>query len=49
MSKKVTAFDTTESSGEMKNQGKSAGAKAWIIKPFGPDQLPDAVKKLFDA
>jgi len=40
---------TTESSGDMINQGKSAGAKAWIIKPFGPDQLLDAVKKLFVA
>jgi len=38
---------TTESSGEMIDQGKSAGAKAWIIKPFGPDQLIGAVKKLF--
>lgn len=38
---------TTESSGEMINEGKSAGAKAWMIKPFTPDQLLDAVKKLF--
>lgn len=38
---------TTESSGEMINEGKSAGAKAWMIKPFTPDQLLDAVKKLY--
>ncbi len=38
---------TTESSGEMINEGKNAGAKAWIIKPFGPEKLIDAVKKLF--
>jgi len=38
---------TTEASGSMINQGKEAGAKAWIIKPFQPEQLIDAVKKLF--
>lgn len=38
---------TTESGGDMINEGKNAGARAWMIKPFGPDQLLDAVKKLF--
>lgn len=38
---------TTESSRDMIEQGKKAGAKAWIIKPFHPEQLIDAVKKLF--
>lgn len=30
---------TTESSSEMKQQGKSAGATGWIVKPFNPDKL----------
>jgi two-component system chemotaxis response regulator CheY len=38
---------TTEASGDMINEGKEAGAKAWMIKPFQPDQLLGAVKKLF--
>lgn len=38
---------TTEAGGDMINEGKEAGAKAWIIKPFQPDQLLGAVKKLF--
>jgi len=38
---------TTEASGDMITEGKEAGAKAWMIKPFQPDQLVDAVKKLF--
>ena len=40
---------TTEASGDMINEGKEAGAKAWMIKPFQPEQLIDAVKKLFIA
>jgi len=38
---------TTESTGDMITEGKEAGARAWIIKPFQPDQLINAVKKLF--
>jgi len=38
---------TTEASGDMITEGKEAGAKAWMIKPFQPDQLLGAVKKLF--
>ena len=30
---------TTESSDEMKQEGKKAGASCWIVKPFQPDQL----------
>ncbi|MDT8445439.1 MAG: response regulator [bacterium] len=37
---------TTESQAEMKQQGKSAGATGWIVKPFNPDQLLAVVKKL---
>ena len=29
-----------------KEQGRAAGAKAWIVKPFNPPQLLDAVSKL---
>lgn len=34
---------TTESSPEMKNKGREAGATAWIVKPFQPDQLAGVV------
>jgi len=37
---------TTESTTEKKLQGKAAGATAWIIKPFDPDQLLAVVKKV---
>ncbi len=37
---------TTEGQEEKKNQGRAAGAKAWIVKPFNPPQLLDAVAKL---
>ena len=37
---------TTEGQDEKKQQGKAAGAKAWIVKPFNPPQLLDAVAKL---
>jgi two-component system chemotaxis response regulator CheY len=37
---------TTESQSDMKQQGKAAGATAWIIKPFTPDQLLAVVKKV---
>lgn len=37
---------TTESSAEKKQQGKAAGATAWIIKPFDPEQLLGVVKKV---
>jgi two-component system, chemotaxis family, chemotaxis protein CheY len=37
---------TTESHAEKKQQGKAAGATAWIVKPFTPDQLLAVVKKV---
>jgi len=37
---------TTESSETFKRAGKEAGAKAWIVKPFKPDQLLMGVAKL---
>jgi two-component system chemotaxis response regulator CheY len=37
---------TTESQESKKAEGKAAGAKAWITKPFQPSQLVDAVNKL---
>jgi two-component system chemotaxis response regulator CheY len=37
---------TTEGADSKKEQGRSAGAKAWITKPFNPPQLLDAVSKL---
>jgi len=37
---------TTEAGAEMKEAGKAAGAKAWVVKPFKPEQMLDAVSKL---
>jgi two-component system, chemotaxis family, chemotaxis protein CheY len=37
---------TTESQEAKKKEGQLAGAKAWIVKPFRPDQLLDVVQKL---
>ena len=37
---------TTESSGDKKMAGKSAGATGWIVKPFNPDQLLATIKKV---
>jgi two-component system chemotaxis response regulator CheY len=37
---------TTEGQDAKKEQGRAAGAKAWITKPFNPPQLLDAVSKL---
>ncbi|MBH9552162.1 response regulator [Inhella gelatinilytica] len=37
---------TTESQEAKKSEGRAAGAKAWITKPFQPSQLVDAVNKL---
>jgi two-component system chemotaxis response regulator CheY len=38
---------TTESQEAKKAEGKAAGARAWITKPFQPSQLVDAVNRLF--
>jgi two-component system, chemotaxis family, chemotaxis protein CheY len=37
---------TTESSEDKKNLGRSAGASAWMVKPFAPSQLLKAAQKL---
>jgi two-component system chemotaxis response regulator CheY len=37
---------TTESQEAKKAEGKAAGARAWITKPFQPSTLVDAVNKL---
>ncbi len=37
---------TTESEESKKREGQAAGAKAWVVKPFKPEQLLSAVQKL---
>jgi two-component system, chemotaxis family, chemotaxis protein CheY len=37
---------TTESQMERRQEGKSAGATGWIVKPFNPEQLLTIVKKV---
>jgi two-component system chemotaxis response regulator CheY len=37
---------TTESEESKKREGQAAGAKAWIIKPFKPEQIVTVVKKI---
>ena len=37
---------TTESSTEMKAKARAAGATGWIVKPFDPDRLVGAVKRV---
>jgi two-component system chemotaxis response regulator CheY len=37
---------TTESQAGKRDQGKSAGATGWIVKPFNPEQLVNVVKKV---
>jgi two-component system chemotaxis response regulator CheY len=37
---------TTESQEEKKRQAQAAGAKAWVTKPFQPEQMLAAVAKL---
>lgn len=40
---------TTEAGDDMKAKGKAAGAKAWVVKPFKPEQMISAVSKLVAA
>ena len=40
---------TTEAGEDKKQEGRAAGAKAWITKPFQPQLLVDAVSKLIQA
>ena len=37
---------TTEGSAETITKARAEGAKGWIVKPFKPEMLLDAVKKL---
>jgi len=37
---------TTESSDEMKNKGRTAGATGWLVKPFDPNRLTEVVRKV---
>lgn len=37
---------TTESGEEKKREGQAAGARAWVVKPFKPEVLLNAVQKL---
>ena len=37
---------TTESEATKQDEGKKAGASAWIIKPFSPEKLMEVVKKV---
>ena len=37
---------TTESSDEMKSQGRAAGATGWMVKPFDPLKLIEVVRKV---
>jgi two-component system chemotaxis response regulator CheY len=37
---------TTESQDTKKQEGKSAGATGWIVKPFKPEQLLAVIRKV---
>jgi two-component system chemotaxis response regulator CheY len=37
---------TTESQDQIKAEGQASGAKAWVVKPFKPEQMLAAVAKL---
>jgi two-component system, chemotaxis family, chemotaxis protein CheY len=37
---------TTESKDTKKQEGKAAGATAWMVKPFTPEQLVSVVKRI---
>ena len=37
---------TTESAEAKKAEGQAAGAKAWVVKPFRPEVMLNAVQKL---
>jgi two-component system chemotaxis response regulator CheY len=39
---------TTGSQTEKKEAAKAAGATGWIVKPFRPDQLVSAIKKVME-
>ena len=37
---------TTESDAEKKTRARMAGATGWIVKPFNPDQLVGAIRRV---
>jgi two-component system, chemotaxis family, chemotaxis protein CheY len=37
---------TTESSDQMKQAGRAAGATGWLVKPFDPSKLIEVIKKV---
>ena len=37
---------TTESSDQMKQAGRAAGATGWMVKPFDPAKLLEVIKKV---
>jgi len=37
---------TTESSDEMKQAGRAAGATGWMVKPFDPQRLLEIISKV---
>ncbi|HTS55477.1 MAG TPA: response regulator [Burkholderiales bacterium] len=37
---------TTESADTMKDEGRSAGATGWLVKPFDPTKLIEVVEKV---
>ena len=37
---------TTESEKEKQDDGRQAGASAWLIKPFTPEKLMETIKKV---
>jgi len=39
-------FLTAESSDEMKQQGRTAGATGWLVKPFDPVRLIEVITKV---
>jgi two-component system, chemotaxis family, chemotaxis protein CheY len=39
---------TTESSDQMKQAGKAAGATGWLVKPFDPNKLIEVIRKVIN-
>ncbi|MFY9811555.1 response regulator [Aquabacterium sp.] len=37
---------TTESSDQMKQAGRAAGATGWLVKPFDPNKLIEVIQKV---
>lgn len=37
---------TTDSSEQMKQAGRAAGATGWLVKPFDPDRLIEVIEKV---